>query len=756
VRAALIRVGLAIAFCYALLLGGSWVGIYAVGVRVLTLVVVAGVLVGWAVACARHEDWRPRTSLYAAVIAVALSWSLSVPLSRFPRLSAEYAAWAVLLGVLYLLLVQLLRRPAMRRIFGFTALSVAATIEIAYLLRVGQLWIEWWSLLGHVDSPPLRPAFESLTFGNPSAVLTVSLLLWLGGCALLLPLGRRPAIVAVVIGIGVAAVAFVSGSRAGWLAIVVAAVPGALIWLALRRRAFVRYRRGVLVGGSVAFIVAGSVATLLLPSILARVNAGGEVLRSAYAAAAVRMFDASPIVGTGPGTWAVQRVLFTSATEPDYYVPHAHDAYVQALAEFGLVGAVAGLVAGFAIGRLIWRSLRGSNPVGRGEAVIAVITLVYFAAHNVLDSYANMPTALLAWVLPIAMLDARQLGEVPLASSEANRGARAAGRSGFLMNVGLAGIVAVCAVGLGVSERVAIIGADAAQSATTLDWSAAYHLGAEAAQGDPQMPVYQVTLGLAAAAEGRPSEAAAAFRNAAERDGLPETWLDLAAVDAQLGRNALAGADLTAALRLGRQQAPVALGAAVVYLQLKDPVSANDALAWSLIALPALAADSGWRAIAHDALGVNTAIQLAMNRGGGVVAWEIATMSGDPKGAADTRAFPNGYAPAELVTGILAGNRAALEGLVDYAIQHPTDQFAVDWAGRLAIEGGQQAIATRLRRIAEIATSETTVGYAVAVVWDGDGQASAGDRSTFYGPFAYRRLTPEDKLVTSLPSIEYR
>lgn len=756
--ASAVRVGLAFALAYATMLGGTWVGIYYVDVRVLSLGMAVLILGTWVVVSIRVTDWRPRTALAAAIPALGVSWAISTLLSRFPRVSFEYAAWAVLLGALYLLLVQILRRSAARRLLGFTALAVVAIVTAVYLGRVVQLWVEWWGLSSRPGSLPLRPAFESLSYGNPSAVLTVTLLLWLGGGAVLLPLGKRGVISMAVLGVGVAVVALISGSRSGWLAVVVAIVVGAVVWAMAAKPAIARYPRRLMVVAAAVLVAGSGAAVFFLPSVLARLSAGGEVLRLAYAAAASRMFHASPLIGTGPGTWTVQRAIFTTAYEPDGYIPHAHNAYLQTLAEFGLFGALAGLVAGLVIGRLIWAAVRCADPVGRGIGMIAVVASVYFAIHNLLDFYINMPAALLAWILPIALLDARTLGDV-VPSLVAKPQTSTTGRQGglALARLGLVAAIAVASVGLGASERVALIGDSAANFAGPGEWQDAYVLASEAARIDPEMPAYQVTLGLAAEAVGRPLEAATAFRSAAERDDLPETWLDLAAVETELGRTAGARANLSAALRLGRQQAPVALGAAIVYLRLKDPTSANDALVASLIAAPSLAADRAWHAIADEALGFDRVLADALHQTAGEVAWEIALMGGDPTAAAariSTLGQPDRQT-AELATSSFGGSRDALLGLVAYALDHPFDRFALDWAGRAAREAGRLDVAARIRRVSVLATNDATVGYAARVTWSNNGLANVGDSTTFYGLYTYRRLTPLNKFVLSLPSIEF-
>src|SRR5205823_5013946 len=162
--------------------------------------------------------------------------------------------YAVVLIALYLLLVALLRHEFFRdRLVAFAAMSL---VVIGGLL-IGIVlieWVWWWSAIGHLAIPPLRPGFVGLTYGNPSAVLVI----------------------------------------------------------------------------------------VFLPPIFQRVTAGGELLRLYYSLEALRMFRVSPIVGLGPGSWAIERPAFTIPGEFDDYVPYAHNLETQTLAELGIVGAAAG------------------------------------------------------------------------------------------------------------------------------------------------------------------------------------------------------------------------------------------------------------------------------------------------------------------------------------------------------------------------------------------------------------------------------
>jgi len=173
----------------------------------------------------------------------------------------------VILAALYLLLRALLAHATFRdRIAGLSAL-LALGIGVAFVAACVGRWVDWWEVVGALRLPPLRPYSESLTYGNPSAVMTMSVLLTAAAAAHL-GLGTRGRRVAVIGLVALAAaVTLLSGSRAGWLAVGVA-----ILVVALARIASPAGRRALrgLLGtrsrrlGVVALAVAGGAAGLVL------------------------------------------------------------------------------------------------------------------------------------------------------------------------------------------------------------------------------------------------------------------------------------------------------------------------------------------------------------------------------------------------------------------------------------------------------------------------------------------------------------
>ena len=591
----LAAVFIAVATLYGVFIGGAWSGIYSSGLRSTTLLVAVIAIALWAVTAAIVPAWRPRSRILPALLVPLGVLALATATSRQPRLGLDYVAWSAILVALYLFLVRLLASPFFRpRLMALFAL-IALIIGVWYLQAVGALWVEWWGLVGRIAPPPLRPEFASLTFGNPSAVMTMSILLAMPAVAWIGVATRGRAIASLVF-LGLAASSTIlSGSRAGWLGLAIGWTVAIGLWLLVgRHRALVatvirsRTLRLAIAGVAVVAILVGAV---VLPGILFRAGTGGEGLRLAYWQAALRMFAEAPLLGTGPGTWVAQRVRYTDVPANDYTIPHAHDIYLQTLAESGVVGAVAGILVLVVVGRLILRAVRSGDRDRVWMGWAAIFALAYFGGHQLLDFYPSLPATLVAIAIPIAWLDAAEERAADGASAKAAAvtaatapasGRRPAPSLALLLPVGGLVAIALAAGFLRWSESWATTHETAVDAMNDGDYAAALEPARAAAAADPAMTPYQVTLGLAASKTGHPAEAAEAFERAAAADDFPASWLGLAAARTELGDRAGALDALDRALRLGSVQPAIAIGAADLYRRLGEPAKADE---WVLAAI---------------------------------------------------------------------------------------------------------------------------------------------------------------------------
>ncbi len=94
----LARVGSFLLLAYAVFIGGGYVGTQATVLRTLSLGLIALALTAWVIVSLRDPRWRPRSSIWPAIVVSLGTLAVSTTLSRYPRLGLEYVAWAVLLG----------------------------------------------------------------------------------------------------------------------------------------------------------------------------------------------------------------------------------------------------------------------------------------------------------------------------------------------------------------------------------------------------------------------------------------------------------------------------------------------------------------------------------------------------------------------------------------------------------------------------------------------------------------------------------
>jgi O-antigen ligase len=747
---------------YLVALGGGFPAIYSVWLRIFGTALIGAILLVWLIVAWRRPAWRPATVLWPGFAAALIAFAVGIALSPTPRLGLEYLAYSVLLTCLYLLLVRLWADRFFQRRFGALAVGLTLFVCGLYIAIVASHWLDFWSLVGSIVTPPLRPLFEGLTLGNPSAVMTLAVLFLAPAVAHLGldSIGRRIG-VGLLVGL-VLVVTLLSGSRAGWLGLAIGIGITALTWLLLgENRAMIRRLAGlhrVQVGLGVAAVVVIPLAVLFGPGIALRIGAGGETGRATFFGTAVRMFESAPITGVGPGGWAANRIVDTPAGEIDYYVPHAHSLYLQTAAEFGLVGIVAGIVAIGCVAWLIAGAIRDVDPVRRRFGWAALFSLAYFGAHQLLDFYPNMPAVLFAFALPIAYLDATSRRPIPMGRLRVSAGIprqlQRGTRAGLL-------VAALAAIGLlAWSESIAAPADQAVAAANRRDWPVALAGAKAAVAADPSIPAYTFTLGLTAANSGDLALAATSFEQSARADDLPEAWLDLAAVRLQVGNEPGARDALARSLRLGVQQPAVDVAAAALDLRMGDRQAAADTIVEALLLAPSLAGDTFWTTDPGFAPLWPAILERSITTAAPTVAWEIALVSGDASRARGLagQLDPDDRALAELVIDAWNGGPPAIAALESRARARPLDIPTIAWCARVTAHAGDRGTSLRYRDWASLI--DGFAGGAAAemrvVSQRGPGEAIAGSSAAWYGYYTYRRPVPDDHLVPGLPRLTYQ
>lgn len=750
--------GITVAAAWLVLVGGGWLGIYTSALRLITVATATVILLGWAAVAWRRPDWRPRSVLMPAILACLASFSISTVFSRVPRVSLEYLGYAIVLAALYLLLVRLLANPFFRsRLVGIgEVFFVFIAIEFAVLIV--WLWIGWWQDLGRLAIPPLRPHFIGLTYGNPSAVLTIVTLFAIPAAARWSSWRTRGLLAFVgIVGV-VGVVALLSGSRAGWLALAITGLVAilalvanprrrSLAWSLLAGRTHGAHRTAWRIAIPAVGLGLVAAAIVLLPAIVSRIDAGGEDLRTSFAIVAFRLFGQSPIVGTGPGTWTIERIANTHPDEIDYYIPHAHDVPAQTLAELGLVGAIAGVVLIASIVLLLRSAARSPDDERRRWAWFTGLGLLYFGLHQILDFYPNMPAVLFAAALPVAYLDAT--AHVAVRERRVDtRFVPPAFVYRLAPPLGLA-LVALACAGLLLQEIPAMELNEAVTAADSGDWRAALGPARAAASADPDIEPYQLTAGLASDHAGDHQQAAAYFQAVADRDDLPEAWLNLAAEQAILRRTPDAIASLARADRLGAERVEVLMPLGDLALRLGDVAGATEAFARAMVIQPSLAADPWWHSDPARVAILPAVLANAESTLAPAARWQLALMTGDVSTAHELGdVLPSVRDEIDA----WSGDRDALGRLNDTCAAAPVALGTLAWCARAEAHLGNSLAAGDYRMQMDVVAAGSSVGaHELRVNTEPVlGPTIPQSAAWFWGIYTYRRAIPNDMLVPSL------
>jgi len=724
-------------------------------------------IVPWLILAAFRRDWLPFSRLLPAIAACLAVFAIATVTSRNPRLSAEMLAYAFLLAALYLLLVTLMRQPRLRRHFERLSFVLCLLVCVLYLQQVLGAWQAWWGVVGHPTIPPLRPGYLGLSLGSPNPVAT--LVLVLGAFALatnrLRRRGGRAASAALLLLVAITTV--ITGSRGAWLGVGAALVAFGGVAVvtvpALRTRGvvFLRTRRGAaaLVAGLAALGVAGALA---VTSGRLTLDDGGY--RAAFAAASLRMFESSPLVGVGPGVWQVLRASYQTTTQPDLYIPHAHNIYLQTLAEFGLAGVLAGLVVVGSLAALVLDTIRSGDEARRRVGLATLFAIILLAGQQLVDMLMNVPALLLAIAIPVAWLDATAHGPAP-ESGPAESGQRGGAQGAWAraLVLGMAALTLVIGAGLLRVEAIAAGGAEGVAAADAGRWAEAVGPTRDAAASDPSVPSYWFAAGVAAANAGDLAAAADALGRSAAADDYPFAWLNLAAVRWRLGDTAGARSALARAERLGWQRGPVAVAAGWLRWQLGDRTAAISDYGAAVVAAPTLANDPFWGsdpALSGARPAIMDAARQQVERSPGSAADHAPLLFALQLLGRDAAAAKAELAPlsaAERVVydqavGAWQGLPGAEGALQQLAERHPLESAAVAWSQLVAARHNEQDLVARYGAWLNFGFA---AGPPVARVVFGQPLPQPFGAVDRYGSL-YRRPVPGAQIIGILPQITFQ
>lgn len=421
-----------------------------------------------------------------------------------------------------------------------------------------------WSLIGRAQGLSVHPNVAAMT------------LLPLFGAALntpdLAPVARRTQLVLTsLIALGVVA----TGSRGGLLGLAV----GFAVWVAVRRQAVLTLARRKITAWGVILALGGLGAVLAVaPSFLVRGFGRGGAWSSA-----VRLIESQPF-GVGPGTAGYSLPAYATDTINFGALVHAHNAYLQALAELGVPGVSAivilmVLVVRFTRGTIRWGALAG---------------LAGLAAHAVFD----VPQLYVGVMASIGLT----LG----LSYDPDQSRTLSRRPSWLIATTIAVVAGLVLMSASITD---VIGGRAASAADTGNQISAAEKLQQLSNAPLTNPAYSLMASVVCERSHACSSTPSLARAKRELAGDWLVWLISAQIEAARGRSDVAKAHFAKSLERGAATNPVGLLAGIPFLD--DESARTEALVQALAEFPQLGPSGWWKQVGMDEEAVTGLVQRA-------------------------------------------------------------------------------------------------------------------------------------------------
>lgn len=681
-------------------------------IRIATQFLTYAVLGGWLVVAMVRPRWLPRTPLVAPVVAASAVFALAGLFSQRSRLSVESTLIGLGAAGIFLFLSRLAAEPWFRARMRVVLVLIPVAVAVAYIVQVLLTWIEWWGLFGSISLPPLRPGWDGLMFGGPNLVATVLLLT--GPLSIALVRERRPR-VAVIFGLLFVIAIVLSGSRSAVVGLGLAGLVG--FGALLHRAGGIRAlgSRRLIVG--LAVVICGAVVAV--PIVVSRLGQAGELLRFDLWRSALAILLAHPILGGGPGTWVQLKVAANPVGATNIVVPHAHDLFVQTLAEVGIVGSLVLLVLVAMVVRRLLTASRSSDRRLSADAIAVILALVAFAGQSLTDDMANLPAVVLLLLLVVAWVDGGLVVDAPAHEPGAVRPpASSHGLARGMAGFALIGLL-VSAVPLSTFDRAALAADDGNVAVALGDWTTAQARYEDAAALDPDMTLYQLENAIALARMGRAADARPVLEAAATQDQQAINWISLVALDVSAGDCAAALLHAGLAIVRGPNNAGVALNAGAVAERCGSSDDARHWYAAALAAAPPLAADPYWlqpARVSQRAAVVADAHARLIAAGDPTEAVLLSAYAGDTDAAgAELAALSTPCITCAAAVQYQGGDQAGAVAVLRTQLgAHPLDWQTAIALARYAFFAGDTADAVRYQRMAEIVQGDVSMGMVTA------------------------------------------
>lgn len=329
---------------------------------------------------------------YILLQAVLLSVSL------LPQYALENVIKGIGIFAAVLFIVEAIRQGWAARHWENALISLALVISGLELVLAFFWFRGWWSVSGSILSlPPEGYRISGLLFGHPNILA--------GFLNLVLPITlarfmRAPGTARRLFWCGILSVfvltEFFASSRGAWLGALagLGATGGLLLlpWLRERWQLFKRERtiefsrRNVLLAAVGMSLALGVASLFVWQGLFAPGHAPLSTGRSDLWGPAWRIIQRSPVWGHGPGSYGILFALETKVP-PGFSTTHAHNLWLQVLAETGLFGLLLVAAMIMLLTYELWKRWRSSNS---GEGLSARTTayagaMLALLVHHQLD-----------------------------------------------------------------------------------------------------------------------------------------------------------------------------------------------------------------------------------------------------------------------------------------------------------------------------------------------------------------------------------
>jgi O-antigen ligase/tetratricopeptide (TPR) repeat protein len=610
----------------------------------LSLVLIVWLLILW-----RERRPFPATPFDAPLLALGLVWTASALFSRDPRVSLG-SSWAIWMHILFFyVLVDLMRRGQRGQQWVIEGLFITGGLIILLTVVETAAWYfglsilpqfvqGWPPLFGFSLPPVIHQAALALNYNNPEGAYCLLVIpLALAGASTLqqrdLRWGARG------IAGGLTVVLLLTQSRGAYVGFAVLAGATVLMWL-LRPDVRQRFPAALRPWLDPRLLLAGAaLAACALMGLVFWTTVGGrtpqpnDVARLDLWTAAIQMFLDHPLLGVGPRQFGSVRLGYLHWDWSYSYLPlqHAHNLYLNWLAEGGILGLAAGFWLLIRFGRVWWAAWRGGELVRRRRLEGVLVALLAFAAHNLVDTFVH--TQLMTPVLIMgAYVVAGDMEHVPVAAQ------RAPGRR-KLVFVALGALLVVQAAFIPL-HRAAWDQQRMLARLGTNQLSEALSAVQEARAADPWFGLYRLEeayiLGRLAADDPGTylAQAMAAYEESLKHNpSWAEGWHNLGALYAQAGHYEDAATAAQTAIRWDPIQAGYYFKLGQYFTALGRDAEARDAYYEALRRAPWLASSGFWTDPAHPERAQILSGAIADNADQPERALDIAVSAGDLEAA---------------------------------------------------------------------------------------------------------------------------